>query len=84
VKTAVADNANTPFDAIKTLAQDECADVRYSMAENPALPLKMLQQLAADDNAYVAHRATRTLARRNPASVEQFPVRQQQQQRKLG
>lgn len=88
VRIAVAEHANTPIDVLNALIADECLDVRYSMAENPALASKMLQQLAVDENAYVGHRATRTLARRNPAAVEQFPQRQQaqqqRQQRKLG
>lgn len=86
VRIAVADNSSTPIDVLKTLATDSCLDVRYSMAENPALPSKMLQQLAGDENAYVSTRAAKTIARRNPASIEQFPQRQQpqQQKRKLG
>lgn len=84
VRIAVAENSNTPIDILRALVNDESLDVRYSMAENPALPSKMLQQLANDDNAYIAHRASCTLARRNPAVVEQFPKRVQQQQRKLG
>lgn len=83
VRIAVADNQNTPIHAIRALTLDEDVDVRYSMAENPALPATLLAQLSADSNAYVATRAARTMARRNPASIEQFP-RTSLEERKLG
>jgi hypothetical protein len=83
VRIAVADHANTPIHVIKMLVRDEAVDVRYALAENPALPASLLTELSYDENAYVMMRAKRTLARRNPASVEQFPF-QQDQKRRLG
>lgn len=83
VRIAVADNGNTPIHIVKSLTHDPSADVRYSMAENPALPATLLTDLSNDDNAYVATRARKTMARRNPASVEQFP-QQNRQNRKFG
>lgn len=84
VRIAVADNANTPIHVVKGLINDSAIDVRYSMAENPALPASLLTELSTDENAYVAVRAARTMARRNPCSVEQFPFRQSNKDRKLG
>jgi hypothetical protein len=83
VRIAVADHANTPIHVIKMLVRDEAVDVRYALAENPALPASLLTELSNDENAYVMMRAKRTLTRRNPASVEQFPS-QQDQKRRLG
>lgn len=83
VRIAVADNQNTPIHIIKLLTQDEALDVRYSMAENPALPASLLTDLSNDDNVYVSARAKRTMARRNPASVEQLR-RKTSEERKLG
>lgn len=77
VRIAVSDNASTPIHIIKGLAHDESLDVRFALAENPALPASILTELSNDDNAYVAHRAKKTMQRRNPASVERFPSREQ-------
>jgi hypothetical protein len=82
VRLAVADNKNTPLTILLEMAVGSDVDVRYQMAENPALSAKMLTQLAQDSNAYVADRAEKTLLRRNPAAVQQLPVRTQRQQRK--
>jgi len=84
VRIAVAHNENTSIDVLISLAEDPSLDVRYSMAENPALPSKLLRQLSADENPYVACRATRTLARRNPPAVEHMPLRSHRRESKLG
>lgn len=84
VRIAVAENENTPIHIVKKLTRDENLDVRYSMAENPALPASLLTDLSLDNNAYVSTRALKTMARRNPASVEQFPIRTRRENRKSG
>jgi hypothetical protein len=84
VRIAVADNANTPIHIIKGLSHDDGLDVRYALAENPALPASILTELGNDENAYVSMRAKKTMQRRNPATVERFPSREQRDQRRLG
>lgn len=86
VRLAVADNDATSVDVLIQLLEDSDTTVRYSMAENPALPLKMLQQLVEDENPYVGSRASKTIARRNPCTVQQFPqrIKRTEGQRKLG
>ena len=63
VRVAVADNRNTPIEAIWVLVNDEDPDVRYQLAENHNLPKEVLTVLCEDDNPYVADRAQRTLER---------------------
>lgn len=81
VRMALADNSNTPIHVIKMLTHDESVDLRYAMAENPGLPASLLNELCNDDNAYVASRASRTMARRNPASVQHFPQKHKEDRR---
>jgi hypothetical protein len=83
VRIAVSDNENTPIHVIKALTKDPSVDLRYNMAENPALPAILLAELSADENVYVAVRAAKTMARRNPASVEHIR-RNTKSDRKLG
>jgi len=81
VRIAVSDNPNTPIHVIKMLTHDEGLDVRYALAENPALPASILAELSNDENAYVAVRAKKTMARRNPASVQTLPQRNEEKRR---
>ena len=38
-------------------------DVRFGLADNSRMPICILEQLAQDENPYVAHRASLTLSR---------------------
>lgn len=86
VRMAVAGNVNTPIHVTKMLTRDSSIDLRYSMAENPALPASLLNELCQDSNAYVAARAAKTMVKRNPASVQQLPLspRRLKEDRRLG
>ncbi|GEM_PF-585909 len=77
VRAAVAENSRTPIEAVCMLANDECVDVRFRLAESYHLPLAILQVLCDDDNPFVAARARKTLRRICTADevddVRQFP-----------
>ncbi len=63
VRSQVADNANTPLEAIIMLVKDECVDVRLSLAECYHLNQSVLEMLLEDENPYVCDRAETTLQR---------------------
>jgi hypothetical protein len=79
VKIAVAEHPNTPPETIAILAEDADLDLRYAMAENPHLSTAILEKLGTDENPFVASRAQKTLARRNPALVKQVSFSQRRQ-----
>lgn len=68
VRCAVVDNPNTNLNTLWDLAHDSDPNVRYAIAENPRVDIAILQMLADDENAYVACRASQTLARINTES----------------
>ena len=57
----IASHPKTPLSIIEILAQDECADVRFSIAENHHIPVNVLRLLSRDGNSFVACRAKTTL-----------------------
>jgi hypothetical protein len=63
IRSAVADNSNTPFLALLKLARDESYDIRYQLAENHNVPRNILSVLLVDENPYVQARAENTLDR---------------------
>jgi len=63
VRAGLAYNRALPPAFLQQLAEDENADIRYELAENAHLPVALLEKLSDDENPYVAHRATKTLAR---------------------
>lgn len=63
LRTALADNRNSPPDLLMFLTDDTNADVRYAMAENHNNSMVVLQKLAKDLNPYVSSRAEKTMAR---------------------
>jgi hypothetical protein len=81
IRTAVADNPLTPLNIIQLLARDRDVDVRYAMAENHNISRSVLVYLSDDENAYVACRAAKTLARigrSKPACLQDLtPVAQE-------
>lgn len=87
VRAAVAENLNADAETIRILLADACTDVRFCLAENPNLPLEILDELAMDDNPYVAYRAQSTRARvfsTECGSVETLPQLGPQAQRRTG
>jgi len=52
-RSHVAQNPNTPPEALQELARDEDWNVRYRVAQNPSTPPAALQELARDENEYV-------------------------------
>ena len=78
VRSAVANNPNTHQDVIWLLAADEQADVRFSLAANPLVPMAILQSLLVDDNPYVACRAEATLRRLRTACRLDFGIQLEQ------
>jgi hypothetical protein len=65
VRTAVAENDQTPGEIQWMLSRDSHLDVRYRLAESYLVDLTVLHQLMQDENPYVAFRAARTLSRRS-------------------
>lgn len=63
VRSAVAENENTPFAVLFALATDSHPDVRFRLAETHTTPIDILGHLLADDNPYVASRARNTIKR---------------------
>lgn len=63
VRVGVCDNWSTPAGLLLLLAGDDCPDVRYAIAENSHAPRQILTVLTRDENAYVAERALKTMAR---------------------
>jgi hypothetical protein len=63
VRSAVADNPNTPSPIMFMLAHDESPDIRFQIAENHNVAQEILWILTKDENPHVQVRAERTLAR---------------------
>lgn len=63
VREAVTDHLLCPVSIQLMLAEDECLDVRYALAENHNMPFVVLEKLSNDDNPYVSNRAERTMRR---------------------
>jgi len=63
VREAVMDHALCPVSIHLMLAEDECSDVRFAMAENHNLSFSVLEKLSHDDNPFVSMRAERTMRR---------------------
>jgi hypothetical protein len=61
VRLAVSTNHCCPPEIIDKLARDPDPSVRFGIAENPATAHKVLQLLTEDENAYISHRALKTL-----------------------
>lgn len=61
VRLAVAENPALPIERLSEFVQDESVDLRYALAENHSMPAALLYALTADENAYVASRAFKTL-----------------------
>ncbi|MBZ0188108.1 MAG: hypothetical protein K8F91_17805, partial [Candidatus Obscuribacterales bacterium] len=64
VRMAVIENPNTPIEKIHVLAQDDCVDVRFRMAEAVNMMNEVLEELVLDENPYVSNRASTTLVRK--------------------
>lgn len=63
VRETVIDHRLCPVSIHLMLAEDECADVRFALAENHNMSFHVLEKLSHDDNPYVATRAQRTMRR---------------------
>lgn len=63
VRAEVAENPNTPPEAMWVLAKDEDALVRSRVAANANTPVAVLEALANDENVEVEEKAVRTLRR---------------------
>lgn len=63
VRAEVAENPNTPAEAMWVLASDGDAGVRAKVAANANTPLVVLEALANDENIEVEEKAVRTLRR---------------------
>lgn len=55
VRLRVAENINTPDDALEQLAADEDIDIRIAVAENPICPDWLRTALSKDDSATVRY-----------------------------
>ncbi len=73
IRIAVSEHPDTPNDVLETLINDVSVDVRYALAENPLIPEPMLRRLAEDENAYVSHRAQKTLVCLNKGTTQHMP-----------
>lgn len=84
VRYAVADNiVAADLETIQFLVRDGSTDVRFLLAENPNLPDEILEELAMDENPYVAYRAEMTRSRSN-AQGQSADIKQMPQQQKEG
>lgn len=70
VRLAAAANPSTPVDITYRLAYDEDATVRFGLAEDPNMPLGVLKILSLDENPYVSCRAKRTMAEKQPQTIQ--------------
>ena len=52
-RSQVAQNPNTPPEALQELARDADWRVRYRVAHNPSIPPAVLQELVRDADEYV-------------------------------
>jgi len=60
VKAAAVKNRALPVDMMARLTTHESWDVRYALARNPSLPLKLLKWLARDDPRMVVRTMAQT------------------------
>lgn len=68
VRIAVAEHQSTPIKAVWKLAEDNCLDIPYRLAENPFTPYEVLEWLTECDNPFVQDRALRTIKRKHAIS----------------
>ena len=59
VRCYVADNPNTPIEALTILSKDEDNDVRCYIADNPNTPIEALTILSKDKYRWVRYWATK-------------------------
>lgn len=83
VRIAIADHINTSIETIMLLTHDVSADLRYALAENHNIDPQALRVLTEDSNPYVAHRASKTLARLSGGTVISGVFTQRQAAQKL-
>jgi hypothetical protein len=65
-RIAIADDPRTSFKILQHLSKDASMDLRFALAENHNIDARILMTLTGDINPFVAHRATKTLARVYP------------------
>jgi hypothetical protein len=63
VREAVTEHRLCPVSIQLMLAEDECPDVRFALAENHNMPFVVLEKLSNDENPFVSMRAERTMRR---------------------
>ncbi len=61
IRAALALSPYTPDYILAFLQYDSDVNVRFNLAENHLLPTEILENLCNDENAYVAHRAKKTI-----------------------
>jgi hypothetical protein len=69
VRWIVAQNPNTPIEALKLLASDGSRRVRINVAGNPKTPVETLRKLASDEEGDV-----RVAVASNPKSMSSVAV----------
>jgi len=60
----IAYRINTPADALRILAKDEYAGIRYAVISNPATPIEILRILAKDKDEGIRRAAGRIIQKR--------------------
>ena len=63
VRESIAENDNTPIEAMWILLEDESSDVRVKLAQNPKCAIPILEALCNDKDALVATKAAKTMRR---------------------
>ncbi|HEY9719645.1 MAG TPA: hypothetical protein V6C69_19355, partial [Trichormus sp.] len=63
IRSAVAENANTPLELLWLLAKDGVPEVKLKITENYNCPLDLLETLKEDADPYVAWQAKSVLNR---------------------
>jgi hypothetical protein len=63
VRESIAENENTPIEAMWILLEDESSDVRVKLAQNPKCAIPILEALCNDNDALVSTKAAKTMRR---------------------
>jgi hypothetical protein len=63
VRASIAENDQTPSEAMWILVEDESSVVRNKLASNLRCPVPILEMLSNDNDFIVSHKATKTLRR---------------------
>ena len=63
MRAAVAENANTPLEALWILVKDSSTDVKVKLADNYNCPLEIVEMLEQDSDQYVVWRARTVLSK---------------------